>query len=149
MNLNLTSKITSWNFYQQFLKLENYNLLLLHTDQEENYWKPFQWFCFSSLPPCTSLMQEWLHLMLTVPTDCVGLFACVVLWYSSAECSIKFIITPSQNTDIPNKQQPEAANPAVAVLVCINGFSSQVCHYPAVLPFETKSAAKVSALHLC
>lgn len=37
--------------YQKFLKLENYNLLLLNTDHEENYWKPFQWSCFSSLPP--------------------------------------------------------------------------------------------------
>lgn len=83
-------------------------------------------------------------------TDCISLFACVLLLCSSTECSITFSIAPSQKTQfIPKKQQPEVANPPAAVLACVIGFSKQVCCYPTVLAFKTKTAAKESALDLC
>lgn len=151
MSLNLTRKIISWNFISKVFEVSK----LLSSTAEYRPWRELlKTFSIVLLFPyslqCISLMLEWLHLMLMGPIDWTGLFAHMVLWCSSGGCSIMFSITPSQITDIiPNKQQPEAANPSVAVLVCINGFSSQVCHYPAVLAFKTTTAAKISALDLC
>lgn len=79
----------------------------------------------------------------------ISLFARVLLLCSSAECSITFSIAPSQKTKIiPKKQQPEVGSPPAAVLARLIRFSKQVWHYPTVLSFKTKTAAKESALDL-